>query len=303
MKNTHPLSGVYAAALTPLTPEAAPIPGAVPELLTFLAERGCHGALLFGTTGEGPSFSPGERRLILKAALQIREAYPEFRLLAGTGTPSLGETVDLTRTAFDLGFDGVVVLPPYYFRNATEDGLYAWFERVIQRSVPSDGYLLGYHFPGLAGIGFSLELIERLKEAFPVQFAGIKDSSHDPALASDLGKKFGQDLAVFSGTDSYFSMALQNHACGCITAAATLISPGLRTIYDAFMLEKDPAEAQGQVTAQRHVLEKYPPFPPILKALLARLHGFPMWHVRPPLVDLPLEIVEQALRDFERINE
>jgi dihydrodipicolinate synthase/N-acetylneuraminate lyase len=98
-------------------------------------------------------------------------------------------------------------------------------------------------------------------------------------------------------------MALQNHACGCITAPATLISPGLRAIYDAFMLEKDPAEAQAQVTAQRHVLEKYLPFPPVLKALLARLHGFPVWPVRPPLVDLPLEVAEQALRDFERINE
>lgn len=302
MKFAHALSGIYAAALTPLTSDATPNPEAVPGLLAFLAKRGCHGALLFGTTGEGPSFSPVERKAIWKAALQIRDTYPEFRLLAGTGTPSLAETVDLTRTAFDLGFDGVVVLPPYYYRNATEDGLCAWFEQVLQQAVPSDGYLLGYHFPGMAGIGFSLELLLRLKDAFPDQFAGIKDSSHDPTLASELGKKFGQDLAVFSGTDSYFSMALQNLACGCITAPATLISPGLRAIYDAFVQDKDPAEAQAQVTAQRHVLEKYMPFPPVLKALLARLHGFPLWPVRPPLVNLSPEVVEQALRDFGPTN-
>ena len=303
MNPAHPLSGVYAAALTPLTSAGTPDLDAVPDYLAFLAGRGCHGALLFGTTGEGPSFSMAERGTVWKVALRIREMHPEFRLLAGTGTPSLDETVALTKTAFNLGFDGVVVLPPYYYRNASDEGVYAWFERVIRQAVPSDGYLLGYHFPGVAGIGFSLDLLERLKQAFPVQFAGLKDSSHDPALAGDLGKRFGYGLAVFSGTDSYFSVALQNHASGCITAPANLISPGLREIYDTFSQDDDAGEAQARVTAQRHALEKYLPFPSVLKALVSRLHGFPLWPVRPPLTDLPAELTDQALSDFERTNE
>jgi 4-hydroxy-tetrahydrodipicolinate synthase len=295
----HPLSGVYAAALTPLNADSTPDLEPIPAFLAFLAERGCHGALIFGTTGEGPSFSPAERRAVWSAALKVRESYPDFRLLAGTGTPSLQESIDLTQTAFELGYNGVVVVPPYYFRTASDDGLFCWFESLIQEAVPSDGYLLGYHFPAVAGIGFSMALLKRLKEAFPVQFAGIKDSSHDPALASALGATFGKDLAVFTGTDSYLALALQNKAAGCITAPANLISPGLRAVYDAFLRDEDLSEMQACVTEQRHVLEKYPPFPAVLKALLARKYDFPRWPVRPPLVETPENLVEQVARELE----
>ncbi len=296
---THPLSGVYAAAITPLKPDSSPDPEPVPAYLAFLADRGCHGALIFGTTGEGPSFSPDERKLVWQTALDVRETHPDFCLLAGTGTPSLGETIDLTKTAFNLGYDGVVVLPPYYFRNASEEGLFHWFEQVIRKAVPSDGYLLGYHFPGTAGIGFSRNLLKRLKDAFPAQFAGIKDSSHDPGFANVLGQTFGSDLAVFTGTDSYFSMALQNEAAGCITAPANLISPGLRAIYNAFSQNEDLSETQTCVTLQRQVLEQYVPFPPLLKALVARKYEFPRWPVRPPLVETPDDLVEQAAKELE----
>lgn len=295
----HTLSGVYAAALTPLKSDSTPDLDAVPALLAFLADRGCHGALIFGTTGEGPSFSPEERNAVWKAALEIRQTHPDFRLLAGTGTPSLTETIDLTQTAFDLGYDGVVVLPPYYFRTATDDGLFRWFEALIQKAVPSDGYLLGYHFPGVAGIGFSMPLLSQLKDAFPVQFAGIKDSSHDPALASTLGRTFGSDLAVFTGTDSYFAMALQNQAAGCITAPANLISPGLRAIYEASLRDDDLSDTQALITRQRHVLEKYMPFPPALKAILAQLYDFPNWPVRPPMVEIPDDMAAQAAKELQ----
>ena len=299
----HPLSGVYAAALTPLKADSTPDPDPLPAFLSFLADRGCHGALIFGTTGEGPSFSPKERRLIFKAAIKVREVYPDFRLLAGTGTPSLGETITMTRKAFDMGYDGVVVLPPYYFRNASDEGLFEWFSQVIKGAVPSDGYLLGYHFPGVAGIGFSKNLLIQLKNAFPVQFAGIKDSSHDPGFANVLGQTFNSDLAVFTGTDSYFSMALQNHAAGCITAPANLLSPGLRAIYNAFSHEEDLSETQACVTQQRHILEQYTPFPSTLKALLAKKYDFPRWPVRAPLVETPDDQVEQAFKELEECEE
>ena len=100
-----------------------------------------------------------------------------------------------------------------------------------------------------------LELLARLRDAFPTQFAGIKDSSHDQDFARALGKNFGSDLAVFSGTDSDLTFALKNHAAGCITAPANLLSPGLREIYDAAMQGQDAAVAQERVTAQRHALE------------------------------------------------
>ena len=294
MNSTHPLAGVYAAAVTPLKNDSSLDLESVPALLDFLASRGCHGALFFGTTGEGPSFSPSERETLLRVASDHRNTIPGFRLLAGTGTPSLSETIDLTKLAFDLGYDGVVVLPPYYFRKATDEGLFNWFSEVIKKAVPSDKYLLGYHFPNVAGIGFSIELLARLKDTFPTQFAGIKDSSHDPALASELGKKFGTDLAVFNGTDSYVQLAMQNKAAGCITAPANLISPDLREVWDLTNEGKDASEAQTRVTKQRHILEKYPPFPPTLKALLHKMHGLPKWTVRRPLEELTEELAKIA---------
>jgi 4-hydroxy-tetrahydrodipicolinate synthase len=296
--NLHPLSGVYAAAVTPLKPDLSPDLEAVAPFLTFLASRGCHGALLFGTTGEGPSFSPAERADVWRAALKVRELIPNFRLLAGTGTPSLTETIDLTKLAFDLGYDGVVTLPPYYFRKATDDGLFHWFEGVIQKAVPQDGFLLGYHFPGVAGIGFSLDLLARLKDAFPRQFAGIKDSSHDESFTHALGQKFGADLAVFNGTDSDFMNALHNQAAGCITAPANLISQELREVYDTFVRGGDPTALQATVSEQRHILDKYQPYPASLKALLARLYGHPRWPVRPPLVEISKVDEDQAVRDL-----
>ena len=302
MTSHHPLAGVYAAAVTPLKDDLSLDLESVPALLKFFASRGCHGALFFGTTGEGPSFSPSERETLLRSVRAYRNIVPGFRLLAGTGTPSLSETIDLTKLAFDLGYDGVVVLPPYYFRKATDEGLFNWFSEVIKKAVPSDKYLLGYHFPNVAGIGFSIELLARLKDAFPVQFAGIKDSSHDPALASALGKKFGTDLAVFTGTDSYVQLAMQNQAAGCITAPANLISPDLREVWDLMTEGRDASEAQARATKQRHILEKYPPFPSTLKALMHRMHGFPKWAVKPPLDELSEELAGIAENEMKEIQ-
>lgn len=304
MTTQHPLAGVYAASVTPLHYEDASRLDleSVPDLLSFFASRGCHGTVLFGTTGEGPSFSPAERETLLRATAAARDSLPGFRLIAGTGTPSLSETIDLTKLAFDLGYDAALVLPPYYFRKATDDGLFNWFSEVITKAVPSTGYILGYHFPNVAGVGFSIELLSRLKDSFPTQFAGIKDSSHDPELARSLGATFGPDLAVFSGTDSYVQLAMENKAAGCITAPANILSPGLREIWDLMNDGGNATEAQARIQKQRNILDKYPPFPPTLKALLHRLHGFPRWAVKPPLLEISSELEEQVFQEFAALG-
>ena len=300
MTSTHPLAGVYAAAVTPLKEsDSSPDPESVPIILKFLAERGCHGAVLFGTTGEGPSFSPTERETLMRAARAYRHQLRGFRLIAGTGTPSLGESIELTKLAFELGYDAALVVPPYYFRKATDDGLFAWFSELIKKAVPPDKYILGYHFPNVAGIGFSVELLSRLKDAFPVQFAGIKDSSHDADLARTLGETFGSDLVVLTGTDSYLQLAMENKAAGCITAPANVISPDLRRAWDLMKEGKDASEAQARITEQRHILEKYAPFPPALKALLHRQYGLPRWSVKPPLENIKSELEENLIDEMK----
>jgi 4-hydroxy-tetrahydrodipicolinate synthase len=298
MRHFSTFAGVYAAAVTPLQSDLSPDIEGLAAVLQFLAKRGCQGVLLLGTTGEGPSFSLQERQQVYRAAAKIRMDLPGFQLLAGTGTPSLEDTIDLTKSAFELGFDGVVVLPPYYFRKATDEGLFAWFSQVLARAVPPDGLLLGYHIPPVSGVGLSLDLLSRLKDAFPAQFAGIKDSSGDLQWAHSLGERFGDDLLVLNGNDRLFSQALQSGAAGCITAMANLLSPLHRVVWDSFQAGHPDEITQDKLSQAREHLDRFPPMPPVLKLLLSRLHGFPLWNVKPPLVEFDPSQAEIMLSGF-----
>ncbi|MFZ2095454.1 MAG: dihydrodipicolinate synthase family protein [Anaerolineales bacterium] len=298
MGNITHLSGVYAAAVTPLKVDLSPDLDGLTNLIHFLANRGCHGVLIMGTTGEGPSFSLKERISVYKSAAKVCESIPNFHLLAGTGTPSLGDTVYLTRSAFDLGFAAVVVLPPYYYRKATDEGLFTWFSQVLKKAVPSERALLGYHIPPVSGVSFSLDLLERLKDAFPDQFVGIKDSSGDPQWARILGERFGKDLLVLNGNDRLFSQSLQSFSSGCITAMANVLSPLHRLVWDRFQTGHPDEITQERLSHAREVLDRHQPMPPLLKQLLSHLHGFPLWKVKPPLQELDPTQVEIILSEF-----
>jgi 4-hydroxy-tetrahydrodipicolinate synthase len=281
MAPTHPLSGIYAAAITPLTPAGTPDLAALPQFLSFLAERGCHGALLLGTTGEGPSFSYNERFEILHAAATARP-HPEFRLLAGTGTPSVTETIALNKISFNLGYAAALVLPPYFFRNASEEGLFAWYSQVIEQSVPNGAYLLGYHIPGVSGVPLSLTLLQRLATAHGDKFAGLKDSTGD--LQSAILYANGlPGKAVLVGNDKLLSAGMTAGASGAITALANLRSPELRAIYDGMLRGQDVAQQQSALDGHRAAMDAAPPAPTYLKAQLHSAHGFPLWPVRTPL--------------------
>jgi 4-hydroxy-tetrahydrodipicolinate synthase len=303
MPSFEHLPGVYAAAITQLSPTGQFLPDDLPPFLAFLARRGCHGALILGTTGEGPSFSIAERLEIYRAATGVRQEYPDFRLLAGTGTPSLEDTIGLTRAVFELDYDGVVVLPPYFYRKATLEGLYQWYAQVMRGAVPRGGALLGYHIPAVSGVPLPFELLRRLKDAFPEQFAGLKDSTGDAQHASKLGEEFGDELLVFTGNDTLISHALNHHASGCITALANLASPEARQVWESWRAGAGQAgggvQAQERLIYQRKVLDRYPPTPAMLKALLRRKYGFPEWTVRLPLLAHDSTTVDQAWHEID----
>lgn len=295
------ICGVIAAALTPLKTDLSPAYSDLPVLLDFLAKRGCHGALLLGTTGEGPSFSPEERVEITRAALVIRGIHPDFKLLVGTGTPSIQETCFLNKAVFDLGADGVVVLPPYFFRKVQDEGLFEWYSRVIEGSVPVGSTFLIYHIPSISGISFSLEFIERLVDRFPDRNIGIKDSSAEPEFARELGARFGGELAVFNGTDSIFDLALENGAVGCITALANLCSPDLRMVWEARRKDQIDYKARSRLEIVRGIMNRFPPNPPLYKGLIYRMYRFPFWPVRPPLLDLDEKKIDQILAETSNL--
>ena len=122
---------------------------------------------------------------------------PGSHVLVGTGTPSLDETVSLNRAVFELGVDAVVVLPPYYYRKAGENGLFEWYSQVIRLSVPAGSTIFVYHIPSMTGIQISLDLVARLMDSFPDRNFGIKDSTLDPQVAYSVGGAVWQGFAYF----------------------------------------------------------------------------------------------------------
>jgi 4-hydroxy-tetrahydrodipicolinate synthase len=181
----------------------------------------------------------------------------------------------------------------------SDEGLFDWFSAVIQKAVPTDGHFFAYHIPAVSGVAVSPDLMARLKDAFPTQFAGLKDSSADADYGKMLNDRFGNDLLIYCGTDPLFQAALQHGAGGCITAPANLFSPELRAVWDAHQTGSAAAMAQARLETMRPILDRYPPASATLKALFARLHGFPHFPVRPPLRSISIETEAKVLGELQ----
>ncbi|MCC7361360.1 MAG: dihydrodipicolinate synthase family protein [Anaerolineales bacterium] len=278
------LRGVYAAAVTPLQADLTPDLAALPALLDFLAQRGCHGALLLGTTGEGTSFSVAEHLAIIGAGVRYRDtARPGYCILAGTGAASLSDAMAITRGAFELGVDGVVTLPAFYYKGVSAAGLVTFYEAVLRAAVPVEGRLLAYHIPQTSGVGLPAETLETLRARYPRQFWGMKDSQDD--LAHTLGVLAQlPGFGVFAGSDAIMAGALAGGGAGAITALANVTAPLNRAVWDAHQAGQTEAvaAAQAKLVRARQVVKGLSG-PAIQKAALAELFGFPRWPVRPPL--------------------
>jgi 4-hydroxy-tetrahydrodipicolinate synthase len=211
------------------------------------------------------------------------------------------ETIGLNQAAFALGYDAVVVLPPYYFRGATEEGLLAWFKQVIRYSVPEGKLLLGYHIPQVSGMPLTVGLLKKLQERFPNRFGGLKDSQGSLEYTQTLASEFSGKL-ILTGNDRLLSAGLAAGASGCITALANLVSPWLLQIYDEPGSEA-AVKAQAMVDQARGVLEQYAPYPASIKALMNEIGGSPDWPVVPPLVPLSKEARHSLVSQFKPLIE
>lgn len=176
MKKRLP-EGVLAASLTPLDDDLGVDHAALASHCRWLLGRGCDGIAVLGTTGEANAFSVAERLDLMDRLAGA--SLPLDRLLAGTGCCALPDTVALTRRAVDLGFAGVIVLPPFYYKRIGDDGLFDYFDRLVGEVADDRLAVCLYHFPALSGIPLSRELIERLAKRHGPVMAGIKDSSGD----------------------------------------------------------------------------------------------------------------------------
>ena len=293
--STTNISGVLAAVLTPLNADLSPDLDRLLRHCRWLIDNGCDGLAVLGTTGEANSFSVDERIAILDGLAEA--GIPGDRLLPGTGCCALTDSVSLTRRAVELGAAGVLMLPPFYYKDVSDAGLFATFAEIIERVGDSRLRIYLYHFPRMSAVPFSHALIEDLLKRYPDTVAGMKDSSGDLANMAGAARAF-PGFEVFSGADDLFYPLLKEGGVGCITACCNIASALLARIYAEW--KACSVEAQhAQVTAVRGVCAAYP-LVPALKEILARHTGDDAWRTtRPPLAPLEEGQVAELVRKLE----
>jgi 4-hydroxy-tetrahydrodipicolinate synthase len=281
----EPIAGVWCPVLTPVDQDLRPDAPRFVAHARWLLDQACHGLVVFGTTGEANSFSVDERTELLDAILEA--GLPCDRVVVGTGCCALTDTVRLTSHALSHGVAGVLALPPFYYKNLTDEALFNSFDQVIQRVGGSRFKLYLYHFPSLSGVPITPGLLERLGAAYPEILAGVKDSSGDWNNTRLLIERF-PELAIFPGAETLLLPALQAGGAGCISASCNVNTRQIRKLYDDFKAgARDLAGQQEQLNAVRKVLQLRPMIP-VMKHLIADERHDPAWRrVRPPLLPLP----------------
>jgi 4-hydroxy-tetrahydrodipicolinate synthase len=277
-------AGVIAPNLTPFNDDMS----VARDLYLANAKRlfadGCAALAPFGTTGEALSVAVTERLSLIEQL--IDGGIDPAKLVPGTGLTNLPETADLTRECLDMGCAAAMILPPFYFKGVSDDGLYAYYARLIEMVGRDDLAIYLYHIPQVSGVGLSLDLVARLKRDFPDQIVGIKDSSgvwENTRALFDI-----DDLVVYPGSELPLIEALDLGGPGCISATANLNARAIANIVALHKAKRRPEALQAfeAVKKFRLAVQPYAPIP-AQKRLLAFSTGQSRWaNVRPPLETL-----------------
>ena len=279
---SQPFHGVLVPVLTPFTPSGDPDLGRFVAFCRWLLDQGAGGLSVFGTTSEANSMSSPERMALLDGLIEA--GIPPGKLMPGTGACSITEAATLVRHAVGRGCGGVLLLPPFYYKGVSDDGIFAFVSGVIDKVASSALRIYLYHIPPVAQVGYSLDLVARLIKAYPETVVGLKDSSGDWNNTAALLERC-PGFAVFPGSEVFLLDALRKGGAGCITASGNVNVPGIRKAYENW--RGPQAETlQAEITTLRKALQAYPMIP-ALKRIVAHFHKDPDWAtVRPPLVAL-----------------
>jgi len=298
----HAIQGVHCAAATPVTRDGTPNLALFSAHCKALLEEGCHGIAMLGTTGEANSFGVDQRKALLEAA--VEGGAPANTLLPGTGALSVEDTVELTSHAVVTGTKGVVMLPPHYYKNVSDEGLFRFYARVIEQ-VGSDALkIVLYHIPQVSQTPISHDLIERLMAEFPGIVVGIKDSFGDMDVLKETCARF-PDLGVLAGADPVMYPLLKMGGAGCITATSNLRSDALRVVWDNWQ-DPDKADvveaAQARIVEWRTLSNRYVQLPTV-KTMLSRSRGDEGWlNLMPPLVELTDAERQNVLAEMQKLE-
>jgi 4-hydroxy-tetrahydrodipicolinate synthase len=288
-------SGVIAPLITPFGDDGAPDPDRFIAHADWLMANGCTGLAPFGTTSEANSLGLDERMELLEELVDA--GLDPAKLLPGTGMCSVTDAITLTTHAVELECGGALMLPPFYYKGPSEEGLYRYFSEVIEGVGDDRLKVYLYHIPPIAQVGFTLSLIGRLKKAYPDTVVGLKDSSGDWATTKSILEAY-PDLEIFPGSEAFLLDGLRLGSSGTISASANVNAAALHKVYQNWQTA-DADALQAKIGDVRKVFQSLNMIP-FIKAIVAHYRGDPGWvKLRPPFVELPTSDVAKAIAVLE----
>lgn len=300
MPTAQRLQGLLAPVVTPFRHDLSPDPARFVAHCRWLLSQNC-GLAVFGTNSEANSQSVGERMRLLEAVVQA--GLDTTRMMPGTGCCSLTDTVQLTTHAVQLGCAGVLMLPPFYYKGVSDDGLYRHFSEVIQRVGDARLRIYLYHIPPVAVVSISLGLIERLLKDYPGTIAGVKDSSGDWNNTRAMLDAFAASgFDVFVGSETFLLANMRHGGAGCISATANVNPAAIHHLYATWQDASADAQ-QAQLNVVRDAFGKKYTMISALKQGIAHFSDDPEWAtVRPPLQPLTAAEQQTFVAELERIG-
>ncbi|MDJ0624068.1 MAG: dihydrodipicolinate synthase family protein [Desulfocapsaceae bacterium] len=291
------MTGVMAPILTPFNSDLSFAADLYISHAKWLLEQELHFLSPFGTTGEALSMTVPERLAAVDAL--IDSGIDPAVLMPGTGLCNLEDTLTLCRHAVERGCRAVMTLPPFFYKNASDDGLYAYFTRLVEMINSPQLKICMYHIPPLAGIGFTPELAGRLASDYPEIFIAYKDSSGDFNNTKAVIAA-APSVAVFPGSELFLKKGLEHGGMGCISATCNINPAAIRYVYDVGtgMKTDDLETINDDMVRFRKIVEKCGPIP-AMKGLLAIKRGDSRWrNVRPPILPVSVAKADKLLQDL-----
>jgi 4-hydroxy-tetrahydrodipicolinate synthase len=281
------IRGALAPVLTPFDQDREPDFSAFLAHCRWLLDNGADLAI-FGTNSEAASLSTEERIALTDGLLE--SGIPADRLMPGTGACSVKDAVRLTKHAVQNGASGVLMLPPFYFKNVSEEGVFSYYAQVIDAVAEPNLAIYLYHIPQLTQVPITLPLIERLLKRYPSTIAGAKDSSGDWVNSKAMIENFAKDgFDVFPASEVFLSDAISIGGAGCISATVNINPAAISSLFRALDANRPSHEtraAQARVDEVRRTFQSFELIP-AMKSALAHYIGRSAWKfVRPPLVSL-----------------
>lgn len=291
---TTRLHGVFAPVLTPMRDDLSPD---APKWIAFckqLLADGCTGLAPFGTTSEANSLGLDERMEMLDALIEA--GVPAAQLMPGVGTCAIPDTVKLSTQAARLGCGGVLMLPPFYYKGVSDEGIFRAVAEVIERVGDARLRVYVYNIPPIAVVGYSLAVIERLLKAYPGVVVGMKDSSGNWSYQESVLDRF-PGFDVFTGSERFLLANLRMGGVGTISAMANVIPGKIRFLYDNYLAE-NADQVQERLDRYREATRDYAAIP-ALKQIMANRTGDRTWlNLRPPLVNLSEAAAHEMLAKY-----